>query len=232
MTTDTPTIEALQKAFRSMPAGSRTENCPEPERLWAAARLEIPADQRREVIRHVATCAACAEDWRVTWKLWQKQRAADAQDPPDAVVVQGPWTRFYEALPQVAAAALVVLAVGVGGFFFHQPPESTFRGNERGPQDAAAVEGEVAVTPDGAYLPRDEFVLRWTPTAGATYNVTVMTEEGDFVETSSNLEVPELRVAPEKLEAIPSGGLVLWQVEVLKPEGGARRTETATAYVE
>lgn len=232
MTTNTGAIEALQKAFRSMPVGSRSGACPEPERLWAAVRLEISADQRREVIRHIATCAACAEDWRVTWKLWQEQRAAHAENPPRAAVIQGPWKRLYEALPQVAAAALVVLAVGIGGFLFHQPPESTFRGTERGPRDAAAVEGEVTVTPDGASLPRAEFVLRWTPTPGATYDVTVMTEAGDFLETASELEVAELRIPPEKLEGVPSGGLVLWQVEVVTPEDGATQLETARAYVE
>jgi hypothetical protein len=234
MTTEPRQIEALQQAFTSMPAGVRGEDCPEPERLWAAVRLKLPAEQRREIVQHVAVCAACAEDWRVTWKLSQEQHAADDRDP-NGVVIRGPWTRFRNAFPQVAAAApqlaaaaLVVLAVGVAGWFFHDAPESTFRGETATP--AQPAEG---ITPDGATLSRDEFVLRWTATEKATYNLKVMTDDGEILEDESGLPKAEFRVPPEVFEEVPSGSALLWQVEVADPvTGNTKNSQSFTAYVD
>ena len=219
MKTDTRQIEALQKAFASIPAGERCADCPEPERLWGAVRLELPAEERRRIVQHVAVCTACAEDWRVTWKLSQEQQRSE--DPTNGQVIPGPWTRFREALPgvapQVAAAALVVLAVGVGGWFFQPAPETSFRGHSE--QAAWRAEG---VTPDGAVLPRDEFVLRWPATEGAEYELLVMTEDGEVLETESGLRKAEFRVPAEKLGEISSGNTLLWQVTVIGAEGQER----------
>lgn len=213
MKTDMGQIETLQQAFTSMPAGERCEDCPDPGRLWAAVRLELPAEERRRIVQHLAVCTACAEDWRVTWKLSQEQQGTEA--PSNGELIPGPWTRIQEAWPQVAAAALVVLAVGTGGFVFHKAPESSFRGHSE--QTAQQAEG---VTPDGAVLPRDEFVLRWPATEGAEYELLVMTESGVRLATKSGLRESEFRVPLEKLGEVPSGTQLHWHVTVF---GGVER---------
>lgn len=225
MKTDMGQIETLQQAFTSMPAGERCEDCPDPGRLWAAVRLELPAEERRRIVQHLAVCTACAEDWRVTWKLSQEQQGTEA--PSNGELIPGPWTRIQEAWPQVAAAALVVLAVGTGGFVFHKAPESSFRGHSE--QTAQQAEG---VTPDGAVLPRDEFVLRWPATEGAQYKLVVMTEDGETLEEGRELQEAEFHVPPEVLQDCPSGSTILWQVEVADPVKGTELSPTFTASVD
>lgn len=225
MTIEPRQIEALQQAFTSIPAGDRCEDCPEPDVLWAAVKLELPAKERRRIVQHAAVCAACAEDWRVTWKLSQEQQRSE--DPSNGEVIPGPWTRFKDAWPQVAAAALVILAVGVGGLVFHHTPESGFRG-----ESETTTQQAEGVTADGAVLPREEFLLRWPATPGAKYNLTVMTRGGDILETVSDMAAAEFQVAPKKLEGVSSGSAIVWQVEVVSPDDGTSRLETAMAYVE
>lgn len=231
---NTRQIESLQQAFTSIPAGTRSEDCLEPARLWAAVKLELPAEERRRIVQHVAACAACAEDWRVTWKLWQEQRRSEDRDPSNGEVIPGPWTRFKSAFPQVAAApqlvaaALVVLAVGVGGMVFHQAPESSYRGDS----DKATQLTE-GVTPDGAVLPRDEFVLRWPAIEGAEYKLVVMTEDASTLEKESGLFEPEFRVPPEALHNLSSGSTVHWQIEAVDPvRGSTRFSQSFTAFIE
>lgn len=227
MTIEPRQIEALQQAFTSIPAGDRCEDCPEPEDLWAAVKLELPAKERRRIVQHAAVCAACAEDWRVTWKLSQEQQWSEDLDPSNGEVIPGPWTRFQDAWPQVAAAALVLLAVGVGGLVFRHTPESRFRG-----ESETSTQQAEGVTPDGAVLPRDEFVLRWPATEGAEYELLVMTEDGDKLETESGLRDPEFRVRPEVLRDLPSGSIVVWQFQVADPVKGKSLSPSFTVYVE
>lgn len=211
--TDASRIEALQQAFSSIPVGSSGEDCPEPERLWAAVRLELPPEERREIVRHTATCSACAEDWRVTWALWQKEQEAEAHDC-DGKVLNGPWGAFKKSLPQVAAAALVLLAVGVGGVMLHQAPETTFRGHQE------AVEQTRSQNLDGASLPRERFLLRWEPTEGATYKIHLMRKNGDFIQAEPGLTTAEFMVPEDLLQDLKSGENVLWQVEIIAPGSG------------
>lgn len=233
MTMETPQIKSLQAAFRAMPVGTPSkENCPEPALLWAAVQGEaggLSPDKRREVVRHAATCSACAEDWRVTSELWKTKNKIESNGSPCEVLNGHPsWFRKTQpkVAAQVAAAGLVVLAVGVGGWFFHQTPESNFRGAQK------ELQQTLSFNLDGAALSRDDFVLRWEPTSGTTYKITVMNRFGDFLVTKSDLESPEFRVPPEALKKLPSGSEVLWQVEVADPEKGTRLLGIFSTYVD
>lgn len=228
MLTKTRFTETLEGAFTAMPGGSRCEDCPEPEVLWAALQGEqggLSAEERRAIVRHTAECSACAEDWRVTWGLIEAQKKADRNDEP-CPVTNGHPSWFGENLYKVAAAALVVLAVGVGGWFFHPAPESKTRGERN--QDPQTQENP---TLDGASLPRHNFLLTWPAITGATYKVRVMNEDGDFLLTTPDLNEPEYWVPPEALEQIPSGGAVLWQVEESDVDSESRSIKSFITYI-
>jgi len=222
--------ENLQRAFASLPGGSRCENCPEPEDLRSAVQGNqggLSVEQRREIVRHTAVCAACAEDWRITRDFLNEQKKAEdenLENPCSPIPGHPSW--FGENLYKVAAAALVVLAAGVGGWFFHQTPDSNFRGEQRELQQVQS--GNL----DGATLPRDNFVLQWVPTPGATYTVFVMNQLGDKLKTERGLENAQFRVSPETLQELASGDQVFWQVEVLDPQEGSHLLGTFTTYVD
>ena len=220
--------ENLQGAFTAMPGGSRCEDCPEPEVLWAALQGEqggLSAEERRAIVRHTAECSACAEDWRVTREFLKEQEKAARNGKP-CEVSNGHPSWFGENLYKVAAAALVVLAVGVGGWLFHEAPESNFRGQQT--QEHQTQSSNL----DGATLPREDFVLRWAPTPRAKYKLFVMNQLGDSLQTESGLEKPQFRVSPEVLQQLTSGDQVLWQVEVADPQEGNRLLGPFTTYLE
>jgi len=215
MTIEPRQIEALQQAFTSIPAGARCEDCPEPDVLWAAVNLELPAKERRRIVQHAAVCSACAEDWRVTWKLSQEQRRSE--DPSNGEVIRGPWTRFQDAWPQVAAAALVVLAVGVGGLVFHQAPESRFRGESDRTVRGTTLGKLQLLVPEGSVVAKDQVILKWTPgPEGAQYDVKVTSPEGDLLYTASDLTTTFVEVPAKNLASVDE---IYWQVQWIGPMG-------------
>lgn len=223
MTTNGQNIETLQEAFSSRSPHPPTQDCPEPQRLWAAVRGELAAEERRSLVRHTATCAACAEDWRVSWALLREERQAEAEScgeptsPPNRVV-SGParWfgdrfsDRFAEQLPVVAAAAMVLVAVGLG-VVLNQSPETEFRGE-------GISQVNPSVVPESQ--PRGDFVLAWPEVAeGATYTVEILSPERDVLDMPRGLTEPRFRLGPDLLEGIEAGGEIQWIVTVYGPAG-------------
>jgi len=58
-------LDRLRRAFASLEGRAPGPGCPEPERLWSAARGELPAEVVRPLVRHLVECGACAEAWRL-----------------------------------------------------------------------------------------------------------------------------------------------------------------------
>lgn len=239
-------IELTQRwreAFQATGEGRKPgEVCPEPEKIWAAVRLELPEAERRGVVDHTATCAACAEDWRIAWSFVTEEQSHAGQGD----VVAGPWRRH---LPQLtAAAALLALAVGVG-VVLERPGFEAFRGSSA-PVEASRGEvstesgGEVfrgeappaaahSLLPPGAALPRQNLELRWSEgPPGSRYEVRVMTETLETVATGKDLTRPHYRVPPEAVEGLSSGDLLLWQVDTFAREGSVTTSATFTNAIE
>jgi cupin domain len=68
--TPDPRDELLAAAWRSRvdDAHARSD-CPRPERLWDAVRLQVPVDERLRLIDHLADCATCVEAWSLANEL-------------------------------------------------------------------------------------------------------------------------------------------------------------------
>ena len=209
--------QTLRQAFASLAEASQ-DDCPDSDRIWAAVSGELPARERRELVEEIARNPACAEAWRLALELWRDAGGADAAagSAPSSTPPRG----FARYRGYLAAAAGVVLAVGVGWFARDLlAPGPEFRN-----ADAAAIE---SLVPEGAPLSREGLVLRWTGgPPEASYDVTVMTEDLVSVSAARNLDVMEFRLPDDVVRDLPSGTILLWQVRARSPDGDERVSPT------
>lgn len=226
---DTKRIDTLRRGFEVPAPAALLGEHPDPDRLWAALAGELPAEERRALVDHVALCAACAEDWRMAAALQREMREDERQSRPasDAMptVVAGPWRRMRA--PLVAAAAAVVLAVGVGLWEMERQPAEQGEWTQA-PVQRSATAPHLLISPvAGASLPRDHFELTWSGgPEGTVYDVTVMT--GDLTERlhqSRGLTSLEYEVPAAALETVASGDELAWHLVAVLPDG-TRRSST------
>jgi hypothetical protein len=217
MMNDNEEIMRLREAFAAPDsAASNIQECPEPDRIWSAVRGELPADELREVLSHVALCASCAEDWRIAMAFEEEARQRE-----EARVI--PFHR-YQRWVAAAAAALVLT---VSGKYIHEwqkeqgPP--TYRGEQ------TRIE---AVVSTGEALPREAFVLAWKPVENA--------ESYDLSVTDANLIVVAHQKGTSTTYQIPAGDLAAlspgaklhWTVTAFDEDGGILSTATFTNRLE
>lgn len=197
-----------------------TDECPAADRIWAAARRELPLEDRLRVIDHTTECPSCAEAWRLAVALGSDVEAAEVPQS-DRKWFRRPATWLWPA------AAVLALAVASALLLRSRPAdvEPTVR-------DPGAESIQSAVPP-GAALPRDDFTLRWVAgAAGERYDLTVTTSELDVVVVTRGLERPEYRVSPERLANLPRGARLLWRVVARAPDGGTRASPTFEVRVQ
>lgn len=195
----------LRESWRDRAPASPSAACPDAERIWRAVALESSAGERRSVIEHVAACALCAETWRLAAGFGERTA-------PQATTVR----RRPVGLPQLAlAAASIVAAVGLGWLALHRWPgqETALRAPE--PAIRSLLE-------DGAALPRDRFLLRWTAgPRGTIYDVEVATTDLKLLARGLALATPEYLVPQDALRDLVPGTSIAWRVEATYPDGRA-----------
>lgn len=233
----------LHRALAARAATARpSEDCPAPDTLWRAVAGELRAEQARDLVDHTARCPVCAEAWRLAVEL---QRDLEREAPgataagkaagPEADVVtlrpaqgedpeeEGFWR------PWLQTAALIALLAGAAvllpkGLLEDRPflAPSVERGAEAGLR---------ALVPQDRPLAREGLVLRWSePEPGLAYDVDLLwPTEGGTAEVLSvrGLEEPALPLPPRRLEALPTGSVLLWEVTARRDgEEVARSTFT------
>ena len=211
--------ERLRERFIDPAQGaSSREDCPEAERISRAARGEAPFDEVQALLDHAASCAACT----VAWRLARESALAQGETVKARRIT--PWQR--PVLRYAAAAVIVVAVAGVA-----------LREWSRRPADEAGFRttGEAAIRtaiPDGGELPREAFLLRWTPgPAGTRYTVLVSDERLTPIAEGANVVATEYLVPEAALAGLPSGARVLWQVRATLPDGTRVATQTFVARV-
>lgn len=204
---DDLTLRRLQDAFASPDSpGTAAGIHPEADRIWMAVHRELPQREIDVVILHTATCAACAEAWRIAHDVARTTQ-------PVAAAWRSPWVWA----PTMAAAALLVF-----GIVTDRAPR--FADSSPSEYRQGADETVKPLVEDGASLSRDRLVLRWTPGPdGSRYNLRVMTEDLQPITTWWSLEKPEYHVPTSALAKLPAGTRLLWQVDTVIP-GEPRRT--------
>jgi hypothetical protein len=186
----------LREAWSARPQEVRDRaGCPDPERFWAALTLELPRTERAALIDHVQSCARCAESWRLTAELVERPAAARGARP--------------SALRYLPIAATLAVMVVSGWIVLHQTP------GRRSPD----VEVRSRIE-DRQPLPRNAFVLEWTPgPAGTIYDVEVGTSDLRSVTRAYALTAPRFTVPAAALTDLPAGTEIVWRVQATLPDG-------------
>jgi hypothetical protein len=210
--------ERLRKAFQSLAETADGEcSIEDRERIWLALTGKLPAPERRELVDRMAREPALAEAWRIASEL-AEALPTDATRP-----IRHPLLRWSRSL---AAAAAVVIIVAAGVVLVNR---SLSRVDTLRTSDELVVE---TLVPDDAALPREAFRLRWTPgPPGSRYQVRVTTEDLRVVAAASDLTMAELVVQAEALAQVAPGTRLLWQVDVIGPDGSRSSSRTFTARV-
>jgi hypothetical protein len=209
-------IVRLREAFAAFDA--EAGECPAPEKIWDGVAGKLPSAELRALLDHVATCATCAEDWRLAVAFEEESSAAEV---PMGQVIQG---RFnWRPLGPVIAALAAGLFFAIVGLQV---------GPWSGKDDAPIYrEGEQAglesLVPAGKALPRESFAVRWSPVPGATsYEVLVSTEDLKVLSSADNLRGTEYHVPAADLAGLIAGTPILWQVKANFADGSSRSSAT------
>jgi hypothetical protein len=196
----------MKEAFLARAGADRPgSECPEPERIWSAARGESPGKEVRALLDHVSNCGACAEAWLLARELGGAPASAK---------------RRYAPVWAVAAAAVVLLAVIVPVLRREAPgPTPVFRDEGR-----AAIRSLVS---EDRALRRADCVLEWSPgPENSRYHLELAGEQHGLLPGPADLEEPVYRIPPEDLAPLASGERLLWRVKVIVPDGS--ETDSAT----
>lgn len=208
-------LETLRRAFAAAGGAPPRDgaDCPQPERIWAAARGALHGAERDALLDHVASCSACAEDWRLALELMRGERGGATVLPMRRPLAR----RWAPLVPAVAAAALLVV---VGVDMKERRDERVvvaMRGDEQGAIQSLIDEP----------LPRDRALLRWSGPPGAVYDVSVRTEDlGTELARARGLTAPEYLIPRDKLATVPAGAKIVWQIEAALPEGERQSSPT------
>ena len=206
----------LERRFRAALPDSNDQECPDADTYWAAAAGELPFERVRALVDHGATCARCAEAWRI---LVDVRRAASdagtpASDPPPLRSLVG----GAPGRPRLWTGTLLPLALSamaaVGLWVVLRPPPVRPPPVERGTGSSAAVRAE---SPE--LQPARDAVLRWSEVPGASsYNVTVLTPDLVVVHQAVGVSGREFRL-PEAVRQRAAGSELLWNVDAVMPDG-------------
>ena len=220
MSQDMQELARLRAAFAVAEAAPAPESCPAPDTIWAAVRGELPPAELRAVLDHTASCAACAEDWRLAVEL-DRQSAEQAGTVPGRVI-QGRFGRWRSMAGAAALAAGLLIGVGI------------YRGGDVGQPGYRGTGTEVhSLLPEGQALPRQAPVLRWTPLAGATaYDVSVSTEDLSEIASAKDQTAAEYRLPASALAGLPAGAKLLWRVDAVFPDGHREPSPTFSLFLQ
>ncbi len=217
MNADQPTPRELVRLFEALSTDARPrDGCPSPDRIWDAVRGELPAAEVESLVDHTSGCGICAEAWRLAREIGPPPLVGSTPRPIS--------TPIWLAL---GVAATFLIAV-TGVYLLRDRPlmqEPVYRES-----DEASIRSLLDET---IPLPRDQFVLRWSPgPAGTTYTVRVTREDLSPIEVAQVVQHAEHRVPPNLLAPLPRSARVLWQVEATLPGGGRSVSPTFIAVLQ
>jgi len=212
MTPDTP--QAWKEAIAALPPdGCDTADCPLPEQIWSAVCGELARKEFGEVVDHATTCPVCALAWQMA------EQAGVETGAPRINRSRQPWRAWY-----ALAAAAVLVAAATLVIQFREPDLAPVTAT---PEYRAPVEETVRSNlEDGATLGRDDCTLSWTGPDEATYNILIATEDFQVLHREHGLTARSFTIPSQALQDTPSGGVIVWQVEVVLVDGTRKPSRT------
>ncbi len=212
----------LREAFAALADGESPpgEREFEPAEVWAASAGKLDAARTRELLDLAVRDAECAEAWRLALEL---RRARESRGAGGSVGRRSPAGRWLAAA--AAAAAVLLAALMLPGLLERRGPEApVFREGER-----LAIESLLPAEP----LPRDTLDLAWSAgPAGTVYDVEVVTGDLDVLHVARGLTGTTHRVPAAALASVEPGGVVLWRVRAILPDGSRVESPVFRAVVE
>jgi len=234
MNPTTKEIDALRRAFAAdEPSEAPGAECVDDARIWAAVHGELPIEEIHGVVEHLATCPACAQSWRFAMHLGDRPEAAEGDVPNRSFAARRSVRPWAPALRSLAAAAVLVLAVGLG-FHLLRDEAPRHRGAVPESETPAIVPGPTleSLLPAAESLPRESFVLRWSEVEGAVYDLYVTTADLDEIVVARGLEGASYQVPQEVLAAVPTGVELYWRVEARQRDGDTLHSGTFIIRIE
>lgn len=226
-----PELEKLRRAFAAEgPAAAGP--CPPADRIFAAAHGELAGEEGAaelgEILDHVAACPECTGAWRLAVEIGRELAAgaAAAEKEPGGRVIPADFRRGKApsaglrrwSLPVGLIAAVLLVAIGLQLLPKAPTVDPALRGA-----------GEIRIEDASPPLERGRCVLRWRlvpEQPGALYEVRVMSEELELLAQRTAFAAGELELPAARLEKIPVGGWLLWQVRASLPGGDQVESET------
>jgi hypothetical protein len=186
--------------------------CPPPERLVQCVMGEMPAEERQEVVRHAADCAACAASLKHVLALSEETDRA-------AAGLEAAWeTRKGERLPDkkaiwrqpVVKPAVAALA---GVLLIAILVVSVSRLAER-PATRGGTGARIAlVFPVKAEAPRDGLEFKWQGmSAASSYTVEIFDKSFRLIWRSERVAGTEARPPADVLGRLTAGETYYWSV--------------------
>lgn len=214
--TDERLRESLPEAGEPFDDG---HECPDAEQVWLSARRRLEPERNEEILLHVAKCPACAMSWRIAQDMERKPAEAQPSRPARR------WQPYWTGL---AAAAVIVVAVGFGIFF--RPGQVVEQETPYRAQEGVWLQSQLD---EAAVLPRDGFVVSWEAgPEGTVYSVLVTSASLEVLAEGVGISTNEFKVPAEALAALPPGSEVLWQVSANLPDGRFVESESYIIRIE
>lgn len=222
MTGNDDELTKLRRAFAApVHAAWQPAGCPEPDRIWEAVRGELPPDEIRDIVDHVAICSSCAEDWRVAMAFEEESRTGETAEAPTNVV--RPSVRRFRPWMAATAAMAAALVVTVAGIQMRPDRPPVYRSGNR-----SAVEAR-----ETASAPRGNMVFGWKAAAGAeSYELLVTTSDLVIVANPKDLTTIQYQVPASALAGLPAGARLFWSVTAVFPDGSRQQSPTLTTTLE
>lgn len=200
-------------------------DCPRPERIHEAVMGELPSGEIRRLVDHTASCAACAESWRLA-RAMAEHLAVSGR--PLVVAMVPRWRRI--AAPLALAASLLLLSI-VGYRLMNAAPKT------RPPALRNGASGAIrSLLPRDQTLSRESCLLRWElekPVEGARFQVQVTTQDVfRVIAAGRDLAQGEFLIEEDRLADLPAGSILLWWVRASLPDGRQQRSKTFTHRLE
>jgi len=202
--------ERMRQAFASLDEAERGEGrCPEPGMIWDAVHARLAPAAVGGVVHHIASCPACACDWRIAMRSEHRLGGTKGASFAGAERARGTFrTGLVAAAAMILGAALLVI--------FRSGPLTDVGPVYRAPEPVTIQ----SLVPEHDSLPREEAVLRWSPVSeDARYTLEIDTLDLTPVARARDLSTAEYRIPPEKLEGIASGEVIVWTVEARSIDG-------------
>jgi len=210
VTTHDALPERLRRAFASLDEDERGEGrCPEPGTIWDAIHSRLTPEAVGGVVHHMASCPACAYDWRIAMRSEHRVGGAKGASPAGSAKPRGAFrTGLVAAAAVILGAALLVV--------FHSGLPTDVGPVYRAPEQETIL----SLVPEHDSLPRENAVLRWSPVSDdARYTLEIDTLDLTPVARARDLSTAEYRILPEALEGLESGEVIVWTVEARSIDG-------------